>query len=329
MADYAKPWLSLNDQVEKLRERGVVIEDELRAIELLSSVGYYRMAGYLYPFRESPNLNESPGKGRSRYREGTSLTHGEELINFDLRLRLLVMGGIERIEVAMRMRIGYVLGRGSVFAHEDPHCFTSAFTKESTDFRHPESTKHHRWLLRVKERKDKSDVRFVAHFREKYEDRIPVWALMELLELGQLAVLYRGMRQFEALEIAGAFGIPTKKLLSSWLASLNYVRNVAAHHARLYNRKLQYAPARPKVGLVPGLDHLRHEESARAIFGVYAVLAVMSFLLRRVTGGDDWRAECVSLLRQVPNSPVLRFADMGIPEDCEANTVWQPVETQR
>ena len=84
------------------------------------------------------------------------------------------------------------------------------------------------------------------HFREKYDDRMPVWALTELLELGQLSVLYRGLRQQDAEEIALAFGAPTKRIMVSWLASLNYVRNVAAHHARLFNRKLQHAPARQR-----------------------------------------------------------------------------------
>ena len=72
-----------------------------------------------------------------------------------------------------------------------------------------------------------------------------------------LSILYRGMNQKDAEEIAAAFGVPTKKLMTSWLASLNYVRNVAAHHSRLFNRKLQNAPSRPKAGQIPSLDHLR------------------------------------------------------------------------
>jgi hypothetical protein len=72
--------------------------------------------------------------------------------------------------------------------------------------------------------------------------------------------LYRGLRQQDSEEVALAFGAPTKKTMVSWLATLNYVRNVAAQHARLFNRKLQHAPARPKAGQVPVLDHLRDEQ---------------------------------------------------------------------
>lgn len=130
---------------------------------------------------------------------------------------MLVMDGVERIEVAVRMRIGYVLGRSSAFAHDDPANFTESFTKAGTDpdTGEPTPSSHARWLQRVEERRTKSDEQFVTHFREKYDDRLPVWALTEILELGQLSVLYRGLGQQDAEEIAAAFGVPTK---SSWSA---------------------------------------------------------------------------------------------------------------
>lgn len=108
------------------------------------------------------------------------------------------------------------------------------------------------------------------HFRDKYDDRMPVWALTEILELGHLSALYRGLNQTDAEEIALAFGVPTKKVMASWLAALNYVRNVAAHHSRLFNRKLQNAPSRPKAGQVPLFDHLRASEDPKRVHGTYS-----------------------------------------------------------
>lgn len=127
------------------------------------------------------------------------------------------MEGVERIEIAVRMQLGCVLGRKSAFAHEDPSCFTEAFAVAQSDPRtgDPVPSSHARWLERTGERQAKSDEQFVQHFREKYDARLPVWALTELLELGQLAVLYRGLHQQDAEEIAIAFGVPTKR---SWPA---------------------------------------------------------------------------------------------------------------
>ncbi len=259
----------------------------------------------------------------SDYRAGTTLRHAEDIIDFDRRLRMLVMDGVERIEVAVRMRIGYVLGRRSPFSYEDPNCFTEAFTAESTGARDPASSRHVQWLQRVNDRKASSDEQFVEHFREKYDDRMPVWALTEILELGHLSVLYRGMHQQDAEEIALAFKVPTKKIMTSWLASLNYVRNVAAHHSRLFNRKLQHAPARPKAGQIPVLDHLRDEKTAKGVFGTYNALAVIAYILPSIDADSDWAKQLAALLREFPDSHALTIASMGTPQGWESLDLWR------
>ncbi|PXY33758.1 Abi family protein [Prauserella flavalba] len=329
MVEYTKPWLSLEQQVERLASRGIDVGDRDRAAAVLKAVGYYRLTGYLYPFRESEQYADDDGRERTRvlggYRAGTTLGHAEDLIDFDRRLRMLVMDGVERIEVAVRMQLGYVLGRTSAFAHENPACFTEAFTAPGTDPEsgEPNPSSHARWLERAGERRAKSDEQFVVHFREKYDDRMPVWALTELLELGQLSVLYRGLRQQDAEEIALAFGAPTKKTMVSWLASLNYVRNVAAHHARLFNRKLQNAPARPKAGQVPPLDHLRDEQTSKGVFGTYNALAVIAHLLPAIEAGTDWHRRLAELLQGFPTSNALSVASIGVPQGWESLELWQ------
>lgn len=231
MAEYTKPWLPIDQQIDQLAARGLTVGDREHATAVIRAVGYYRLTGYLYPFRESESY-ETEGRTCTTvldtYCPGTTLHHAEDIITFDRRLRMLTMEGIERIEVAARMQIGYVLGRRSAFSYEDPECFTDAFTAPCTDMREPAPSKHVRWLQRVNARKSRSDEQFVAHFRDRYDDRMPVWALTEILELGHLSTLYPGMLQPDAQEVADAFGVPTKKLMTSWLASLNYVRNVSA-----------------------------------------------------------------------------------------------------
>ncbi len=175
----------------------------------------------------------------------------------------------------------------------------------------------------MEDRRSKSDEQFVAHFREKYDARLPVWALTELMELGQLSILYRGLRQQDAEEIARAFGAPTKRIMASWLASLNYVRNVAAHHARLFNRKLQHAPARPKTGQVPVLDHLRDVETPKGVFGTYSALAVIAHILPSIDPETDWHRRLVELLRAFPASPALSVSSIGVPHSWESLDLWR------
>lgn len=327
--EYTKPWLSLERQVTRLASHGAEVGDRDRAVAFLTVIGYYRLTGYLYPFREPEQYVDDEGRKRTRvlsgYRPGTTLEHVESIIDFDRRLRMLVMDGIERIEIAIRMRIGYVLGRSSAFAHEDPAIFMETFVEPGadSDTGEPTPSKHAAWLQRVEERRASSDDRFVAHFREKYDDRMPVWALTEILELGQLSRLYQGLNQQDAEEIAAAFGVPTKKLMVSWLASLNYVRNVAAHHARLFNRKLQYAPARPRAGQVPTLDHLRDEPTSKSVFGTYNALAVIAYLLPSFDPEAGWSHRLVELLRTFPTSHALSIESIGVPAGWESLDLWR------
>ena len=119
--EYAKPWLSIDEQIDQLVARGIQMDDRDRAAAVLHEVGYYRLTGYLYPFRESESYLDDDGRARVRvlnkYRSGTRIEHATRLLDFDRRLRLLVLEGVERIEVAFRMRLGYTLGRYSAFAH--------------------------------------------------------------------------------------------------------------------------------------------------------------------------------------------------------------------
>ncbi|MFT3970491.1 MAG: hypothetical protein QM695_09470 [Micropruina sp.] len=107
------------------------------------------------------------------------------------------------------------------------------------------------------------------------------------------------------------------------LASLNYVRNVAAHHSRLFNRKLQHAPARPKSGQIPVLDHLRDEGTAKGVFGTYNALAVIAHLLPSIEPGSDWAEQMAALLRDFPASHVLTIESIGAPRNWESLDLWR------
>ncbi|TAM68587.1 MAG: Abi family protein [Microbacteriaceae bacterium] len=341
MAEYTKPWLSLDEQLEKLQSRGVNIGDRNPCLALLQAVGYYRLTGYLYPFRESETYLDASDRQRVRvlnfYREGTSIAEAAALIDFDRQLRLLVLDGMERIEVSLRMQVGYVLGKRSAFAHLDPATFQASFVSIPADTPSANGiavaaaeptppgqakSKHDLWLQRVLERQDNSNEDFVAHFREKYDNRMPIWALTEIMEMGHLSRLYSGLNRELSTAVAEAYDVPSKRVLASWVSSLNYVRNVSAHHARLFNRKLQVAPARPKIGDIPLLDHLHSAEIPKA-FGVYNALAVMAYLLRSIDGGRGWSHKVVELVSGFPESQNMTAAAIGVPPKWIELELWR------
>lgn len=322
MAEYQKPWLPVPEQIERLAERGVDVGDRDETASLLNAVGYYRLTGYLYPLRASEWVAGPAGHDDDlvildRYQPGTSIAAAAALIDFDRQLRMLVLEGTERIEVSLRTSVGHLLGEVSAYAHRDPANFGPNFTAQATD---PQAgdrlpSKLDQWIERVEQRQNNSDEAFVRHFRDHYDNMMPIWALTEIMEFGHLARLYNGLNNPLATRIAQWYGVPSKRVMSSWIASLNYVRNVAAHHARLFNRKLVTAPKRSPRGSIPVLDHLSEHDSAKARFGVYNALAVMAYLIGVIDPDCDWPSRVAELILRFPSSSFISTESLGVPAD--------------
>jgi abortive infection bacteriophage resistance protein len=51
---YTKSALTYAGQVEILKSRGLLIEDEFKAEHLLKNISYYRLSGYWYPMLAYP-----------------------------------------------------------------------------------------------------------------------------------------------------------------------------------------------------------------------------------------------------------------------------------
>lgn len=106
MAEYTKPWLPVDEQIDGLSGHGVEIEDRGRAASVLQAVGYYRPTDYHYPFRESETCVDDQGHAQIRilrhYTVGATLRHAENVIDFNQRLRMLDAGQGRRGSVRFR-----------------------------------------------------------------------------------------------------------------------------------------------------------------------------------------------------------------------------------
>lgn len=184
-----KPWLSLDAQIHRLAERGVQISDRDQAYHALSVVGYYRLSGYWYLYRE-PNPDQQ-GRRLDGFMPNTDFAEVWELYNFDRELKTLVLKGIEQVEVAFRSRIGYLLGEQGALAHTDPGHFRSMFD-------------HQGWWQTAQRRIDRARGRdeTVDHHDDHYGGEIPVWGLTDLLDFSDLSKLYAGMRSTDQRGLA-------------------------------------------------------------------------------------------------------------------------------
>lgn len=208
MSKYNKKYLSLEQQNSLLKQRGMVIDDSEYASKLLSRVAYYRLSGYWYIEREMlPN-----GERAERFLPRTTLESIGAIYLCDKRLKIHLFWGIEAVEVALRAALGNVIGESGSMAHTDPTMFRfkcSGYDR-SRGLYLPKlpagRNRGHQTIIEALQRKtDRAKHDFVKHIKEKYGLPLPVWAVTEFIDFGDLSKLYEGLLEDHQLRVVEKF----------------------------------------------------------------------------------------------------------------------------
>jgi abortive infection bacteriophage resistance protein len=299
---FTKPALSTEEQADLLLSRG--IEGDLAdLIRRLATVSYYRLSGYSFPYR-LPDDN---------FRPGTTFRTIWEHYVFDRKLRLLVMDAVERVEVAVRTLVSYKLAHQfGPFGYVTNPLAMSAVS---------ESERQRHQLQIIEEVRRNGREQFVAHFFDKYGDEhaeLPIWMVTEVLSFGSVVRLLNDSHRDVRNEVAGFFGVPEEVFLS-WLRTLNFVRNVCAHHGRLWNRELAYRPKLPRAHRYPDW----HRPVLIGCDRVFAVLSICRYCLRKIAVGSSWGVRLRELLAEYPQ---IRRCSMGFPDNWEESPIWDEIQ---
>jgi len=324
---YTKPHLTYEQQLSKLKRRGVACGDDGQALALLRTAGYYRISAYVYPFRQLLPATEQTGvRYRSdAIRPGTTLQHIRDLWAFDRDLRLLCLDASETIEVGVRTRIAYVLGRRSTFGHVEERALDRMQCGRTRKEEPDGPTEFQRWISRYRQLLGGAKHEdYVRHHLATYpDDDLPIWVAVELLDFGAVARLLSLMRVEDQNEVAKGVNVSSGKRLHSMLRSLAYVRNLAAHHSRTWNRVLTVTLGKMHASEVgPDLAHLAGRPIEPKIYGA---LAVMAYLVRNLDAQSDWSRKVRKHVgRNFPDVPDLNpEADMGFPACWAELPLWR------
>ena len=99
---YNEPALDYSGQLKRLKHRGLIIENEAKALHLLENISYFRLSGYWYPMLAHP-------KSEKTFKPGSSFNQAFGLYCFDRELRKAISGELEKIEIAIRAKMIYTL----------------------------------------------------------------------------------------------------------------------------------------------------------------------------------------------------------------------------
>jgi abortive infection bacteriophage resistance protein len=296
---FNKPPLSLADQLALLLARGLTVTDPADAAHYLTHIGYYRLSGYLLPFQRG-------GSGPDRHDFKPGVTFGDILDRyvFDRKLRLLVMDAVERIEISVRAALSNAVApRHGAHWYLNPQLFSPAFN-------------HTRFVEDIKQQIGHAPANnrrrdlYIEHYYQTYStpDMPPSWMVFESLNFGTISFAYMNLAAPEFAAVCGSYGLP-HEILISWLHSLNYIRNICAHHGRLWNRECRI---KPKIARAFKADLTPNER-------VYAQLVVMQIMLAKIAPGNHWAQKLRELLAEHPAIPIM---SMGFPGGWVSRRVW-------
>lgn len=295
---YSKPWLSYDDQIKHLQHRGLTINNPTESAAFLSHLNYYRFSGYCVAFEVS----------RHQFASGCTFEDIQAAYEFDRILRDLIADALEPVELDLRTNIAYHFGqRYGAFGHVDATHFLSRF-------------EHAKWLLQLHGETSRSSDLFIRHFQREYSEfpDLPVWVMMEIMSFGSLSKMYASMHSLDQRAIAARYGWQPYFLTKS-IHHLTYVRNLCAHHARVWDRRWSISPQMPagKHWQPPYISAGTH---------LFATLAILCDLLAHCPGqrafGKLWRQRVVEHLATPPSAP-RAMERMGLTADWKNHPCWQ------
>jgi len=283
--------------------RGVDIPDYDKATHYLKYISYYRLRAYWLPFEVNCGIPSDHG-----FREGTSFQQIVDLYIFDRELRLLMMDAIERIEVSIRAAWAHHMAvEYGAHGYLNPNLYKSlALYNKAYD------------LLRSEV--ESSRETFIQHYNGKYSNpnAPPVWMVSEILSFGQLSKWIDNLvLSKDKKEIAENFLLDERILFPSITRHISYIRNICAHHGRLWNKKFIVTvkiPRNPK--------HLKSSMNEGADRNIYNTLCIIKYLLDVISPGSKWDRK----LKDLVDKSDVDLSAMGFPKNWKILPLWSKQE---
>ena len=297
--NYNKQPASIADQIAKLKSRGLKIADDRKAASYLSNISFYRLRAYTYPFQDNVNPNHP-------FISPISLDDILNLYVFDRQFRLLVLNVIEKIEISMRTQVIYNWAMS----------YGSHWQLQGNLFRN--SVQFAKDYTRLQQEVDRSVETFIDHYKSKYTNpsEPPSWMSLEVSSFGLLSLIFRNLKMGkEKKAVTRYYGLNDVGVLENWMHSFSNIRNICAHHGRLWNRRLTAHVKLPKWTAYP---FVQNQHIYR--YKMYTALCCMKYVLDIISPGHTFAQKLTKLMM---NCPLAQEKEMGFPTNWQKEKFWQ------
>jgi len=278
---FTKTHLSYDEQITLLESRGLVIADKALVRRKLKHISYYRLSAYFLPFQSQKDV----------FNPDTRFEEILRLYYFDKALRKLLFDAIETIEVNIRADIVYNISKE-----------TEAFGYMQKDNLDIGYTDYLNLMQDIQRETRRSKERFVKHFKEKYSsDILPVWMMVEIISFGTLSKFFKALKS-EHETMTNTLELPAT-VFKNWLHVINHIRNICAHHSRLWNKQFVIKAKLPKK--IALFSELKNDK-------IFVLILMLSYMFERLGTADGFVEKIKALLEEYPE---INLENMGFPDD--------------
>lgn len=279
----------------------MLFRNEPLAAHFLKNISYYRLKGYWWDMQAD--------RVKHIFNSGSYFEDVIDRYNFDRHMRLILFDAIERIEIALRTKMIYhlSLSHGGLW-YLDPALFDDA-------------NKHSQHLEDLQSEFNRSQEIFIKDQKARYSGAdVDAWKILEVASFGTLSKLYKNLHHQlpEKATIAKEMGLNLHTELSSWLEAITYVRNIIAHHSRLWSRNMVKRPIE-QLNNPFGLwfsANLLPVQSKKP----FLIISCMVYLCNVVTPDHQIKAKLLELFANNSDIPIYK---LGFLNKWDKEPIWK------
>lgn len=289
---FEKSPISIQEQLQLLKDKKLTINNQDEARHFLEVVSFFRLKPYLRPFQNCAG----------DFKANIDFNDIIKLYDFDRRLRLLMIDAIERIEVGMRAIINDYM----TTKYQDSHWYLQ--TEPFCDWY--KNGEHNKFISKIEQKQEISKDNYTRYYTDSYctPKFLPSWAMFEELSMTDLSLLFKALKNSDKKDISEQLGLPRDyKLLSKWLHSSTDIRNICAHHGRLWNKVLGTQPELP-------IEWNKTISKER----IYIIFIIFNYLMQKISPASNWSNRLIELFNEFPN---VDLSAMGMPEDWKTDFI--------
>lgn len=216
---------TIEEQIAKLKGRGMFVNEDKRTYDILLDIGYYRLGFYWFPMEISyPNKN----KRNHKFKEGSNFDKSVRLYEFDKELRHILLFYLHDIEVNVRTKVIYYVSNKY---KDDPIWFSDnkyvmqSFIKTFVD-KYNDEIKN-------------NDVISRHHASHPEQTYAPAWKTLEYISFGDLIRLIENLKDSDLRsQLYRLYGLNDDKTFSNYIDVIRRIRNSCAHGHPLFDLKL-------------------------------------------------------------------------------------------